>query len=135
LLESSKMLFGWSVALLALLPLAEAIVNSLDNFPGHLPSANINDWEVTPELINALKTLEAYWVKMDEKRVASFSAGPQLASISADGGFAFPPNCTPLERPANYSYCFHGNRTQNGKDKTVVAVVDFFDINDPKDNT
>ncbi|KAF4712060.1 hypothetical protein FOZ63_028719 [Perkinsus olseni] len=134
-LESSKMLVSWSVALLALLPLAEAIVSSLENFPGRLPSANIHDWEVTPELINALKALEAYFVKMDEERVASFSVGPQLASVSADGSFAFPPHCTPLEKPANYPYCFHGNRTLNGKERSVTAVVDFFDINDPKDNT
>ncbi|KAF4718052.1 hypothetical protein FOZ62_019546 [Perkinsus olseni] len=129
------MLVSWSVALLALLPLAEAIVSSLENFPGRLPSANIHDWEVTPELINALKALEAYWVKMDEERVASFSVGPQLASVSADGSFAFPPNCTPLVRPANHSYCFHGHRAQDGNNKNITGIVDFFDVNDPKDNT
>ncbi|KAF4692731.1 hypothetical protein FOZ63_001320 [Perkinsus olseni] len=130
-----RILFGWSVALLALLPLAEALVSSLENFPGRLPSVNIHDWVVTPELINFFKALEAYFVKMDEQRVATFSAGPQLASVSADGTFAFPPNCTPLEKPANYPYCFHGNRTHNGNNKNITAIVDFFDVNDPKDNT
>ncbi|KAF4718053.1 hypothetical protein FOZ62_019547 [Perkinsus olseni] len=129
------MLVGWSVALLALLSLAEAIVSSLESVHGAAPLASIDDLVVTPGLVNALKALEAYWVKMDEERVASFSAGPQLASVSADGSFAFPPNCTPLVRPANYPFCFHGNRTHNGNNKNITAIVDFFDVNDPKDNT
>ncbi|KAF4689464.1 hypothetical protein FOZ60_001651 [Perkinsus olseni] len=129
------MLVGWSVPLLALLSLAEAIVSSLESVHGAPPLAVIDDLVVTPELINSLKALEAYWVKMDEERVASFSAGPQLASVSADGSFAFPPNCTPAVRPANYPFCFHGKRGQNGNEKNITAIVDFFDVNDPKDNT
>ncbi|KAF4737152.1 hypothetical protein FOZ63_022849, partial [Perkinsus olseni] len=73
------MLVSWSVALLALLSLAEAIVSNLEGVHGAPPLASIDDLVVTPGLVNALKALEAYWVKMDEERVASFSVGPQLA--------------------------------------------------------
>ncbi|EER04813.1 hypothetical protein Pmar_PMAR026365 [Perkinsus marinus ATCC 50983] len=123
-----------SVATIALISLAEGIVVGRSTGDEKPLFGSIDNLELTPELINQLKELETELIKQDEKRIASYPEGPQLAAVSADGSFSYPPGCTPDERPKSRYYCFHGKRTTTGKEKEVTAIVDLFDVNDPQDN-
>ncbi|EER04809.1 hypothetical protein Pmar_PMAR026361 [Perkinsus marinus ATCC 50983] len=123
-----------SVATIALISLAEGIVVGRSTGDEKPLFGSIDNLELTPELINLLKKLEAEFIKQDEERIASYPEGPQLAAVSADGSFSYPPGCTPDQRPEKKYYCFHGKRTTTGNEKQVTAIVDLFDVNDPQDN-
>ncbi|EER04812.1 hypothetical protein Pmar_PMAR026364 [Perkinsus marinus ATCC 50983] len=123
-----------SIATIALISLAEGIVVGRSTGDEKPLFGSIDNLEITPELINLLKELEAEFIKQDEERIASYPEGPQLAAVSADGSFSYPPGCTPDERPESRYYCFHGKRNTTGGVKQVTAIVDLFDINDPQDN-
>ncbi|EER04810.1 hypothetical protein Pmar_PMAR026362 [Perkinsus marinus ATCC 50983] len=130
------MFFRISVATIALISLAEGIVVGRSTGDEESLCGSLDPLECTPELINLVKELEAELIEQDdEERIASYHEDPQLAAVSADGSFSYPPGCTPDVRPQNRYYCFHGKRNTTGKEKKqVTAIVDLFDINDPQDN-
>ncbi|EER04828.1 hypothetical protein Pmar_PMAR026380 [Perkinsus marinus ATCC 50983] len=123
-----------SVATIALTSLAEGIVVDRPSGDEKPLFGSFDDMELTPEAINLLKEYEADLIKQDEERIASYSGVPQLAAVSADGSFSYPPGCTPEMRPEGKYYCFHGKRNTTGKGKEVTAIVDVFDIKNPQDN-
>ncbi|EER04824.1 hypothetical protein Pmar_PMAR026376 [Perkinsus marinus ATCC 50983] len=123
-----------SIATIALTSLAEGIVVDRPSGDEKPLFGSFDDMELTPEAINLLKEYEADLIKQDEERIASYSGVPQLAAVSADGSFSYPPGCTPKMRPEGKYYCFHGKRNTTGTGKEVTAIVDVFDIKDPQDN-
>ncbi|EEQ99551.1 hypothetical protein Pmar_PMAR015002 [Perkinsus marinus ATCC 50983] len=123
-----------SVATIALISLAEGVVLGRSRGNEKPLFGSIDNPELTPELINLLKELEADFIKQDEERIASYDEGPQIATVSDDGSFSYPPGCDPETRPENKYYCFHGKRITTGTEKEVTAIVDLFDITDPQDN-
>ncbi|KAF4653179.1 hypothetical protein FOL47_010658 [Perkinsus chesapeaki] len=100
------------------------------------------DDDTLSDMIETLKKAEDENKKLEEERVASFEKGVQQASVSSNGTFSFPANCTPTNRNESYPYCFHGslqgqNKSTGDTTKTTIvhASVDYFDILNPKEST
>ncbi|KAF4670495.1 hypothetical protein FOL47_002014 [Perkinsus chesapeaki] len=92
------------------------------------------DEDSMAQLFDSLKELETEVKIMNEERVASFPKGVQQAQVDDGGKFYYPPGCNSTTQIFNYSYCFHGQLNQS-EQTTIDAVVDLFDIDDPRDNT
>ncbi|KAF4646693.1 hypothetical protein FOL47_005775, partial [Perkinsus chesapeaki] len=95
---------------------------------------NEYDDESMTNLLDFLKDLETDFKRMNEERIAAFPKDIKKAQLEANGSFSYPAGCGPTNQTLNYAYCFHGTLVKGDK-TTVDAKVDFFDIDDPRDNT
>ncbi|KAF4672276.1 hypothetical protein FOL47_000720 [Perkinsus chesapeaki] len=100
---------------------------------GDIDNNNLGE-DSLAELFEMLKDVETESITINEERIASFPKGIQQAQVDEAGKFAYPATCNATNPIIDYPYCFHGTLEQ-GEKTTIDAKVDFFDIDDPRDNT